>query len=362
MDMIKIIKDYIKSHKVLNYFRVCVQQGITEEGRSQVIGVKENPFNVVIRHLGKENPQKLIYIIDPVNSYGSGFFSNFQSLLFYLYYAEQIGACPVVNCNTNTHYVEDDEFKGTRNYFEYFFGQPSAISVASALNSASVIFSEQKHIAYMYTFSKEVADEIRVQMMQKYIHFNEDTKSELRKTQEKYLTGKKVLGVKYRGTDYFMNWKNHPIPCQPEQLVEKVKRLFSGGNYDVVYLATEDTAALAPFEKEFKEKLLFDDKIERGNKNIGHVQLTEFSSHQHAKYNEGLNVLRDTWVLGNAQGFCGNPCGVSSYAILFNKVWGEEPFNVVQLLDLGTRTKGLDSIKYSKHILEKGKKRKGHAR
>lgn len=361
MDIVGKIKRYIKSHGLLNYLRVCVQQGMTEEGRNQVIGVREDPFNVVVRHLGEENPQELIYIINPVNSYASGFFSNFESLLFYLHYAEQIGARPVVNCSTNTHYVEDDSFKGTRNYFEYFFEQPSGISVSSALNSMTVIYSEQKHITYRHSVSREVADEICVQMMRKYIRFNEETKSELMKVQEKYLMGKKVLGVKYRGTDYFINFKNHPIPCKPEQLVEKAKRLFNKGEYDAVYLATEDASAIAPFEKEFNNKLFFDDKIERGNRDIGHVQLAERSCHQHAKYDEGLNVLRDAWILANAQGICGNPCGVLSYAILFNKAWVEKPFKDVQLLDLGIRTKGIDSIRYSKNVLEREKNRKENA-
>ena len=346
------IKGFIKSNEKLNFLRVCIQQGLTKEGREQVVGVKVDSRNMVLHHFGEENHGKIVYVIDPVNSYSSGFFSDFNTLLQLLYVADMYGFAPVVKCSENSIYFEDDEqhFK-TRNFFEYFFEQPVGINLGSVTQSAAVVFGEGKHRRFMTELPEEKRDVMCVEMLKKYIRLNAPTRKLLDDATKQMLQGKKTLGVKYRGTDYFRGFKNHPIPCTPDEVIEKTRTIFAQGKYDQIFLATEDFEAFVAFKKAFGDRLCFFQDVDRYEKEKNAIISIGNSKEQYPRYRAGLEVLRDTWVLAHTDGLVGTRAGVTIYAVLFNEAYAPQKYKEKYVIDHGLFTKGPDSIKFNEKII-----------
>lgn len=345
------IKNAIKnnSFSYLTYFYLASL--FSKEKRENAIDLFNSPEIVRVKNFGGSNCGKAIYMIDPVRSYGSGFFSNFSELLNQLYFAEKYSLIPVVQCDENTHYLEKDRsFLNTSNYFEYFFIQPGNISVEEALVSSFVILGRKVAGHLLNELPLEEKESIYIRLLQKYIHFNKKTQIELDCAITKFLKEKRTLGVKYRGTDYFRGFRNHPIPATPEELAKKVKSVFNLGNYDQIYFATEDEVALEIFQRIFGDVLIFDKNISRYSRNTNHIDVTnQMDRCLHPSYNEGLNVLRDTWVLAHTQGLVASQSGVTTFANLFNRAFSPSSYEEIHVIDNGIYTRGPNSIRYSKY-------------
>ncbi len=356
-------KVFIKNNEKLNFLRVCVQQAATKDGRARVAGIKTDSGNVVFHHFGNENYGKIVYVIDPVNSFTSGLFSNFNSLLQYLCTADLLGFVPVVKCSEESIYFEsnfqdDEQIFNTRNFFEYYFEQPMGISVENAENSAAVVFSETKQRTLALKNSREQQEQIYVQMLKKYIRFNEPTLTLLNDAKKRMLQGKKTLGVKYRGTDYFRGFKNHPIPCTSKEIIDVTRKVFERGKYDQIFLATEETEALEAFKEEFGNVLCYFEDVERYGRGENVMVGMDKSIAQYPRYKLGLEVIRDTWILAHTDGFVGSQSGVTLYANLFNKAYAPCLYGEKHIIDHGIFQKGANSIKYNEKFLNQYNKKK----
>lgn len=342
-------KAFIKSHHTFYYGYICAKNGLSKEGRESIIDKVTNPSCMKIEHLGDKNNGRIIYIIDPVNSYASGFFSNFDILLRQLFFAETFGFIPIVKCSRNTAYLENDtSFYNTDNYFDYFFTQPANVSLSDGLFSTAVIFSsENSRVGQFFNkLNAEQQEEEYIRLLQKYIHFNSVTQENLDMGVEQFLGRKRTLAVKYRGTDHHLNCKNHPIPCTPEQVATKAEDVFKKGYYDQVFLATEDIQALEIFKQIFGSDLIYDEGVCRYDASVSHVDFLQQPNRKNSAYQGGLDVLRDTWILAHAQGIVASRSGVTYYALRFNRAFAPKEYEEIHIIDNGTNVNGPDSIKY----------------
>lgn len=333
----KFLADVIKRNEKLNFLRVCAQQSLTKGGRLRVANTLVYPGSLEVDQLGDENYGKTIYLVDPVLSISNGFFSIMNNLMAHLHFADRAGFYPVVNCENESLYGEPEPVDGTLNFFEYFFMQPMDISVPTALKSAALIrANKQQAWAFVKTVPTQSQTDVRAQLVKKYLRFNSKTHTYLQSESEKYIGGSKTLGVKYRGTDYFWQYANHPIPPAPQEFVGIVENVFKAGMYERIYLATEDEDALQLFLNTFGNLVVYDNAIVRHGKNVNQVDnvLNNFAAIEHPRYQAGLDVLKDVWVLANTQGFIGNRCNVTDYVIIFNKAY-MNPFDYYQVLDFG---------------------------
>lgn len=349
------IESFIKARPVLYSGYLCAKKELSKDGRQEIIDLQKSPEFIRIKHLGEENYGKVIYIIDPVNSYASGFFSNFTSLLRHLSFTDLYGLEPVVICSENTHYLEQDtSFMNTKNYFDYFFKQPGNVSAESALSSATVVFSERK-VVYDFTnrFDAQEGDKEYVRLLQKYIHFNEATQNNLNRAVSTFLGEKRTLGVKFRGTDYGFRFKDHPVPCTPEEVALKTKKVFDKGTYDQIYLATEDITALKYFEKIFGKYLIYDEGMTRYDEKSNHIEAVQNSKYEYPAHQEGLNVLKDVWTLAHTQGLVASPSGVTVFTQFFNKAFSTKEYEEIHIIDKGINKKGTDSIRFFRKIYGK---------
>ncbi len=342
-----MLRQLLRKSQLADYLYVSARNALSAERRQSVIDFYRSSRYLHYETLGDKNPDKVIYMLDPVKSYTSGFFSNLSMVLFKYDFAHEHGMEPVTYKGNLTHYAEPVRFLGTDNYFEYFFRQPAGISLEDALSSRHVIWGEGKHLTKYDSLSMEKQDGILIRELKKNLIFRDEVFQEMEKSRKEFIGNKKVLGVKYRGTGYKEKLKGHPVFIPPQELIGHVKKMYSYG-FDSIYLATEDETALKQFEKYFGNRLIYDRSILRAGEGQIHVDLARSSPKDHTAYREGLNVLKDVWVLSHAAAFAGSQCGVTRFADLFNRAYCKNRYEYLDIIDKGVYKKGRNSIKEGK--------------
>ena len=191
-----------------------------------------------------------------------GLFSYFITILGGIAYADKKGYIPVVDMKHYPNsYLYDSEI-GHVNSWEYYFTQPDSLTLEEALScrkyiiskdtalhawpsqSASVFYNEDGKLDYWRKICK------------KYIRFTQPVLDGVERELKKF-TGKRVLGVMVRGTDYVaLRPYGHPVQPTAEQAISKTLEVLNAENYDTVYLATEDKRIVAKFHEAFGDKLL----------------------------------------------------------------------------------------------------------
>lgn len=336
-----MLREELKKNQFVEYVYICARNLTSHERRQMLI---DSYRNDKLSMLGEKNPDKIILMIDASNSYTSGFFSNLSNILLKCGYAHDRGMAPVIYRKTPSHYNEPEVYLGTDNYFEYFFKQPAEIKKDDAIESKHVIWQPGNHMGEYYHMEDKLKDKLYIREIKHCLKFREEILDELENSREVFLGNKKVLGVKYRGTGYKYKYKGHPVYVSIDEIVEHVEDIYNEG-YDHIYLATEDKSALDVFKKRFGNELMYDEDILRADEGQGHVDLAISNPEKHTAFLEGLNVLKDVWVLSHAASFVGAQCGVTKFVYLFNEAFAQKRFENLDIIDKGKYKKGVNSVK-----------------
>lgn len=325
------------------YFRFCFQKRNDVRFKKIIRSIGDAPELVDLKHYGEKNSEKPIYHILPGAS-GSGFFADFNRLLAYLYYADYFGLQPVIEFDPGFMYAEKEPVNGTTNPFEYYFEQPSRISLDDVYSSRCVIQSRKENAAlagrlnssgYGYDFSDEYIKEMG-RIVREYITLNSKTQ-EYFSLKTVLTDSKKYLGVHVRGTDFKRNYKGHPVSIPVEDYVSATKDLMKEGAYDFVFLATDDENALDTFKKTFGDRLCFNRDITRSAED--ETVMRSQSDRENHHYKLGLEVLSDAYTLGRCDGLVAGVSQVST-AARFWKAADKEKYEDLRILFEGINHKG----------------------
>lgn len=211
---------------------------------------------------GKENPDRIFYVIRCPQS-EMGLFAVINFVIFHIEKAVACGAEPVVDWQYYPNkYFSDDEKVGKENVWEYFFESVSGISLEEVYKSKHVIMSNGEWIPDL----SETLDDEKLwkmhQLVEKYIRLNENTKRILKKECERIGIGKeRVLGVKCRGTDFAASRPvGHAIVPDVDMTINVIEeKIKIWGDYDKIYLSTEDADILEKMKKHYGDRLFFTD-------------------------------------------------------------------------------------------------------
>lgn len=324
------IKKYILSSRKREYLWKCLINRDNNEFVSQVLDWAESPYNIQICHYGNQNSGKIIYVITEEGC-DWGFFAEFRAMLVKLLYADRLGMIPVVIYGNKFLYYEKEGINGEDNAFQYYFSQD--MHKEDVYDSANVVWSNLRHSQFIeieycnngYVVSKEFINDLAF-MMKKYINFNDQTLSFLKRCSNELLKDRKILGVHYRGTDFKKGYYKHPIIVEVDQIVEEVKRCCNENGYEAVFLATDDQGALETFQKLLGNQVLYYKDVFRGDQDVS-VAFSE-SQRKHHKYLLGLEVIRDVYTLSICSGLI---CGLSQIGMMaqvMKKSYGEEYENL----------------------------------
>ena len=140
------VEEMVSPSKVISYVK---KWGVRSSFQNLMYTIQNRELH---KSFGDENPDKTIYIIRCVND-KSGFYNgpinnlmaNYFYVLTHLRYARVNGYVPVVDQqNYPVYNSADSAINGTMNAWEYYWKQPSDVSLDEAYRSRNVILSRRK--------------------------------------------------------------------------------------------------------------------------------------------------------------------------------------------------------------------------
>lgn len=325
--------------KQLKFAVYCYKKG--KDGRfvNRVKQLADGNNLVYVESYGNETSADVIFFIDMEESH-SGFFAEHNRLLAMLYFADKYDMKPVVRYHAGYCYAEKHPVNGTSNPFEYYFEQPAGIGL-DELASYKRVFRSRKENSHEvnrlcedpngYARSEEYLNEM-ARITAKYIRLNPIIKTRVEEEIRGLLGDGSVLAVHVRGTDFKQNYNGHPVMIGIGEYLEATVRTFEEGGYEKVFLATDDSAALAEYRKQFGDKVVFYRDVVRsdGKDTVMHSDMPRENHH----YLLGCEVLRDMYTLSACDGLVAGLSQVSYAARIQKKSTGKDYRSLV-ILDKG---------------------------
>lgn len=287
------------------------------------------------RHLGRENPDKIFYVIRRDYSY-SGLFSIYITTLARIDEALKKKYIPIVDMQNNFNIYLDEEKLGKENAWEYYFEQPMGYTLDAIKKSKNVIIGDgsvPEMFPYMdidFLMGKKGNIEYWKKLAKKYIRVN----AEIKETADSIYNSlfskyDKVLGVRCRGTDYKkMKLTNHPIQPEIPEVLREVKRIVKEYRCTKIFLMTEDATYYDACKKEFGDMVITykDDFVTYTEGAIGEAMYNQVES----RYVMGRDYLIETLLLAKCNYLCAG-CVSSTVSVLLMA----EHYEYIYLFDLG---------------------------
>ncbi|WP_314762865.1 O-fucosyltransferase family protein [uncultured Selenomonas sp.] len=346
----ELMEKRLKCHPKIHYFLRVWKRRNDEKFVSEVLQLQRNPSTLEIKCFGQRNPEKNIYFIEIYGSDGMGFAAFLRHTLFALFEADRLGFIPVVSyVSSNCIYAEIDPINGTSDPFEYYFEQVSDISIEETQKSARVFLYKWPHSVRI---ERELGDmnpnmaggyhvddryiEKMALVLKKYIRLNSIVQNKVCQDMQTLMLGKwdekKVLGVHIRGTDYALNWKNHPNMVTVDEFIEAVDEALAKYNYEYIFLATDDKRRLLAMQEKYGERLIYYHDVARGENELN-IAMEKNDRPMH-HYLNGLEVVRDMYTLARCDSLI---CGLSQVAIFARiiRLAEQDQYTCLKVLDNG---------------------------
>jgi hypothetical protein len=219
---------------------------------------------------GELNPDVTFYVIRREPEIG-GLCSHIIFNMLRIIIAEKKKMIPIIDMeNYPTYYNEDEPINGTMNAWEYYFDQPSSVTLEEVYKSKNVVLSDllwpgRKFLPDFYgnDFLEDTDNQLEYccEIVRDYMHFNKYTMCKLNEALasiKRRSGGGDILAVMSRGTD-FKKLKpfGHHIQPEPEWLIDKSKEIMRKFDIKYCFLNTEEKYVLDMFKCEFGKNLLF---------------------------------------------------------------------------------------------------------
>lgn len=318
-----------KLKKSIHYLCKGIKHLGDEEYMDYFLDRETDPNRLELNINSKANNSDRLLVIPEIGR-GCGFFCEFNGMLENCYYADVVGFAPVIVWGESFLY-KDPTIVECKNGFEYYFEQPTSYSDND--------YKESK----IYAYAREITGLVVTKTTNKFFDSNEEFERILADVYSKYIKLKpqinnrlnndyirifgdcaceKTLGVHYRGTDFKENYDQHPISVQLEQTKKAIDEALINGNFEKIFLATDDKKALGYFRDIYGDRVVFYDDVYRGD-NTTSVAFSE-DAREHHKFNLGYEVLRDMYTLSRCAGLIAGVSQVSITARIVKKSSGNE--------------------------------------
>lgn len=327
----------LKQNKKIHFLVKMLKHIKEDDYLDFFINRENNALLLEFESRGSNCEGKRIYLIREVGK-GYGFFAEFHTLLQKLAFAECFGLTPYIEWNKDFLYYEEEPIDGIQNGFEYFFMQPcnfhdqeikrADLFTEAKMGQASWI--EQRYDRG-YDLSEPYLKIISV-VYNKYIHLNSKTEQMLKEAISRLIGNKTTLAVHYRGTDFKVNYDNHPVCVQIAQEIDAVKKVMQQHGFEQIFLATDDLEAINLFKAEFGEKVVYYTDVVRGEGNVS-VAWSDVNR-QHHHYLLAYEVLCDMYTLSVCQGLIAGVSQVSICARIAKRARGEK-YQFEEIIDNG---------------------------
>lgn len=268
----------------------------------------------------------------------NGFFAIMSFCLLDFAVADSLGFIPYVNINRSLYNVEGG-WNGINNMFEYYFVQPFPDSVERIKGEENYFYANYENRAGIrrrfqaqenYNYTDEQLRYLGT-IAKKYMHLRPELEKELHQEIINLLGDKRTLGIHFRGSDFRMGFKNHPIALTIEQYIPLVEEAMQNG-FEQIFLATDDKAAAKAFCQRFGNKVVMYQNVMRTDGNVG-VHMLDHQENE--RYYRGLEVLRDMCTLAACSGMLAGVSNVSKFAQIWKYAHDAE-FDLLKIIRNGT--------------------------
>lgn len=270
--------------------------------------------------LGELNEDKIILLIE-FSGKNAGMGDLVISVQQYICLAKQRGWYPVVYLTEDNQYIS---CKG-ENMWDYYFEQPSGISVEEALQSKCVIRGSENNFGVLPWVANPLCN--MNEALKEKVFLNKKMLKLFEETMPKQLKySHKILGVIARGSDLA---RCTHLKLDIKKMIEEVKGTFEKG-YKYIFLATEDEEYQEFFYEEFGEQLLYipQKRIchDYENEEYKYVaDLLEIKKEKRADW--GSKYLLITYCLSKSDALLYSiPCG----ALRLANLWRDKPYDMLQ--------------------------------
>ncbi len=276
---------------------------------------------------GDLNEDKTLYLIRPKVDGTEGLMSLLVNVLRHIYYAQENDYIPFVDFE-NYHTQYDDFINGNKNSWEFYFTQPSNLTLAEVYQSKNVVLSGlDMKISNKSFFKQNFDDQSLISLhnfMFKYIDFNSDVKLKVDNEIKKLgINTSETLGLYLRGTDYIkLKPAGHPVQPTSKQAI-KVVDDFIKKHDDItkIFLVTEDGEIYKEIKQKYKDKCVvvtFDSFINDydGKNFLSHT--SSINELDDSPYIRGLNYLIKIVILSKCGYFVGGNTMGSWASLIFS--------------------------------------------
>ncbi len=209
-----------------------------------------------------------------------------------------------------------------RNIWEIFFEQPCRVGLREAYESEDywlvddvlAIKGSRDFFLKDYTDFYAVAD--RRERFRRYVRFHKDFQKKIDDVVGEMINGHS-LGVLVRGTDYKNLKPMHHPKCIPlEETISAIDECLDKGNYDTIFVATEDQEILNELQTKYGSKLSFLDT--RRYEQIGSQSLNLYRAGETDGEYRDSQYLLSLAVLASCSSMVLSPCGGGVVAALLH--------------------------------------------
>lgn len=224
--------------------------------------------------------EKPVLIISGISMQGTGIFCNLLAFLRWVYFAELMGYAPVIDMQNVPNLYLEEGLAGVNSY-EYFYRQPSDMTLEQAYRAKEVYFVNRLDCPYdfslrqkwMYRKATAVSDWVYGENREKHFALykrlydtyfvpSEEAQAFAQAQWERLVPqeGMRTLGLLCRGTDYFAKRPYaHQIQPTAEQIIAKTEEFLGGHEIDRIVVATEDEQILSALAERFGARVVYID-------------------------------------------------------------------------------------------------------
>lgn len=253
-ELLKVLRELFNRIKYRNYIKYlkCKKENIVpcflnnNNGKLEVnMGVQEIEFKgvdntIILRRYERE----------------AGMFSNLLVILPYLSWAKDNNLNVYFDMARGDNAYRENEGENAWEYYYRQTGNKPSLSCGS-------IISELFELPDYYRIAFETKNMNKIislhSIYEKYIKLNDRMFGLVDKNWNRILQqGSKILGVKFRGTDYNperIPYK-HPFQTTCEEMIERAGKFMEKYDYHYIYLCTEEKRSLDKFKEIFGKKVL----------------------------------------------------------------------------------------------------------
>lgn len=344
----------------LKYFYLCYSGIRYKDKREQLMKFGSSDC-LTMEHYGELYPGRLVYMIKVEAEY-SGWFSIMNKIISALIVAEKYGIIPVIDMGKSQLYCEPSMMAEGIPLFEYYFRQPSEIQIKEVKECSNVTYATYKQCLFFYytfgNYDMYQQDSIGVQQMAsaiaRFIRLNEEAEMYINKNIQTVFSGKRMLGVHARGTDFKAGFNNHAIYVTTEEYIERARSAIEQYGYDQIFLATDEEQTVEKFRTAFGGSVVFHNVYRaKEDTDIGiHCSKCDREMHH---YKLGLEALLDMYSLAACDALIASPSGVSFHAMLNKRAKGEK-YEYMDIIDKGRyKSKKTSYIEIEKMNLQRSK-------